>query len=526
MNVLIILFPHQLFSINYIKKISEYYDDSTIKPVKIFIILWEHNYFFREFPYHKMKLAFHRASMKNYYDILKKTYNCEYIENIEKSHEKIIVNFIKKNNIEQIRLFNPIEKKLNELVDKSKLLGNFPIEYLKFPTPYFLNSSNPEINLKIKNKLTSTRHDIFYKIQRIEYDIMVKHDEKTDKIVPEGNNWSFDRENRDKFLPTQKEPEILRFKSKSRLEYLEEAITYVNSNFSKNYGFCKVEDFIYPINHEEANQWLDQFVQKKLDEFGRFEDAISSKIKFGFHSLLSAINNIGLITSRQIINKVKNYKKNIASKEGFIRQIIGWREYCYYVYDGYYDSLITNSIYTKNTKNIPKKFWIGQTNIPIIDNIIKNILSNAYSHHIERLMCVGNFLLLIGVKPEQIYFWFQTMYIDAYDVFMVPNVYGMLLYSKTDKKNHMMTRPYFCSSNYLIKMSDYKSSVITINNKVYKWDEIFDALYYNLINNYFDSFEKIYATASATKRWKNFDSNKKKHLLELSKMYTEWIYEK
>lgn len=138
-------------------------------------------------------------------------------------------------------------------------------------------------------------------------------------------------------------------------------------------------------------------------------------------------------------------------------------------------------------------------------------------------MGMGNFLLLIGIKPESMYFWFQSMYIDAYDVFMVPNVYGMLLYSMAGT-NRMMTRPYFCSSNYLMKMSNYKSSTITFSNTTCKWDEVFDALYYNLINNHADMYKQNYSSASSVSRWNKFTPTKKKNLLDLSKKYINWIH--
>jgi deoxyribodipyrimidine photolyase-related protein len=447
----------------------------------------------------------------------------EYLESVEKSHNQFIKNIISKNKITQIRIFNPIEKELEKLVDTGNLIKSVKLEYIKFPSVYFLNSANFESNTEIQNTLSTTRHDLFYKYQRTKFNIMVK--KVKDKVVPEGSKWSFDTENREKFPKDQKEPPIPEYKSKSRDEYIDEAIKYVEKNFSKHYGLATKENFIYPIDHEEATKWLDQFVKVKLDKFGKFEDAMASNIDFGYHSLLAALNNVGLITTFQILKKVSGYKKNIASKEGFIRQLIGWREYCYYVYDKYYDTLVQDSIYNTihNKHDIPKKVWEGETLIPIIDDIIKKVNTYAYSHHIERLMGIGNFLNLIGVKPDSIYFWFQSMYIDAYDVFMVPNVDGMLLYSKAGA-NRMMTRPYYCSSNYLMKMSNYKSTEITFGNTTCKWDEVFDALYYNLINNYSSQYKQIYASASAVSRWNNFSLSKKKELLELSKKYIQWIY--
>lgn len=514
-NFLLILFPNQLFDIKYIEQIIK---DSDVKN-KCIILLWEHPYFFTKYPFHKLKLVLHRATMCNYYDKLSSKYDVEYIESIDTNHDKIINTIINKNKIKQIKIFNPIERELNKLIDKNKLIKSDKIEYLKCPTPYFLNSE------EVNSEIDANRHDIFYKLQRIRYNILVK--KVKDKFVPLGNStkWSYDTENRSKFPNNQENPDLYNFKSKTRDEYITEAIEYVDENFSKNYGIAIKENFIYPINHMEASKWLDHFIKDKLDNFGKYEDAMSSNIKFGYHSLLSALNNIGLITTSQILKKIdNNLSDNIASKEGFIRQIIGWREYCYYVYEKNYDTLISTSIYNKyNKKNIPDRIWKGETLIPIIDDIIKKVNEYAYSHHIERLMGIGVFFLLIGIKPESIFFWFQTMYIDSYDVFMIPNVYGMLLYAMSGK-SRMMTKPYFCSSNYLMKMSNYKSSTITFSNTTCKWDEVFDALYYNLINNHADMYKQNYSSASSVSRWNKFTPTKKKNLLDLSKKYINWIH--
>jgi len=505
-NLLLIIFPTQLFEKKYLEKIFKYTEDD-IKIKTQHICLWEHPYFFTKFPYHKMKLIFHRASAKYYYNKISNKYKKLYVEYDKK--ESIIKNYVQTHQIDQIRFFNPIEKELVEMIMENKTIGQ--VEKLLFPSPYFLNSSNHDTNTEINNSLGGLRHDLFYKSQRIKYDIMVK--KSGDKFVPEGSTWSFDTENRKPFEKNQKEPEILSFKSGERKKYLEEAVEYVEKNFSKHYGSYDLTNFIYPINREEAIEWLEYFVKNKLDNFGKYEDAMSSQIKFGYHSVLSPLTNTGLITPNDIIENVKRYKKNIASKEGFIRQVIGWREYCYFTYDLYGRNLLTSSIYKSNKNKIPKKVWDCQTQIPPIDNILSNVSKNAYSHHIERLMGIGNFLILIDTDPVEIYNWFQTMYIDAYDVFMVPNVYGMLCYGKLNEKSHMMTRPYFASSNYLMKMSNYKSEeCVEINNKKYKWDMIMDALYWTLISNYSNEFKKIYSTASAVSRWDKFDSKKKKKM--------------
>jgi len=531
---LLILFPHQLFDIKFINRIINYSNPTMdIKQTtKTIILLWEHDYFFNKFKYHKMKLLFHRCTMISYYNNLiskyKTQYKIKYISNIETDHIESIISIIKKNKLNQIRIFNPIEKELIELVDNQSLLKSFEIEYIMFPTVYFLNSNGLDINDQIESQMTSTRHDQFYKLQRVKYNIMIK--KSGDKFVPVGDKWSFDTENRSKFEKDETEQDLLVFGSKTRKQLIAESIEYVENNFSDHYGNCDQNDFIYPITHSEAEKWLDHFIENKLANFGKYEDAMSSKIKFGYHSLLSGILNIGLITTRQILAKIANItttqtKTNIQSVEAFIRQIIGWREYCYFTYDKYYDQLISSSIYVKNKKPIPEKVWQGQTLIPIIDNIIHNLNKYAYSHHIERLMGMGNFLLLIGVSPDDIFKWFQTMYIDAYDVFMVPNVYGMLLYAKTNDKNRMMTKPYFCASNYLLKMSNYKISNITFGNNIScKWTEVMDALYYSFIKTYSEDLKKNYASASAVARYNKFNQKKKDSLEKLSTQYKKWLY--
>lgn len=215
--------------------------------------------------------------------------------------------------------------------------------------------------------MQNQRHDVFYKHQRIRYDIMVTKskspDKSPDKSEPEGGKWSFDTENREKFPKTQTEPPLPTYTSSDRKEYIKEAIEYVTTNpeFEKNYGDPPTDTtFIYPINHKEAAKWLNDFIRYKLANFGRYEDAMSSTIQFGYHSLLSALTNVGLTTPAQIIDEVTKTKTKIninipiaspiASVEGFIRQVIGWREYCYYVYDKYYDTLVTTSIYNKTNK--------------------------------------------------------------------------------------------------------------------------------------------------------------------------------
>jgi deoxyribodipyrimidine photolyase-related protein len=192
--------------------------------------------------------------------------------------------------------------------------------------------------------------------------------------------------------------------------------------------------------------------------------------------------NIGLLTPEIILNKTLDYIKNnkkipLNSSEGFIRQVMGWREYMRLVYQVFGKKIRTSNYF--NFKNdIPSSFWDGSTGITPIDSIIKNLNQTGYCHHIERLMVLGNFMLLIELHPTKVYEWFMTMFIDAYDWVMVPNVYSM---SQFADGGLVTTKPYISGSNYIQKMSDYKKA---------PWCEVWDGLYWRFILNHKEKFRK------------------------------------
>ena len=487
----LILFPHQLFEQNK-------YDH---------VILWEHDYFFTRLCYHKLKLCYHRATMRSYND----KYNVSlYIENKQIAH-KIIHIYINDHSIKQLTFFNPIEKELCELIASKKLITGCKLEHVILPSPYFLNDFIDTV---------PPTHAVFYKAQRIKYAIMIS--KNNDTYIPDGGKWSYDTDNRGSFAKGQKD---IRLMLQHNDDYINEAILYVNKNYPNNYGTCEKINFVYPINRKDSLKWLSDFIKRKLSLFGKYEDAMSSKVVFGYHSVLSPMLNIGLITPMDIISKILKLKDDaipLASKEGFIRQVIGWREYSYQIYnDG-----IVSSFYNKATRRVPAKLWAGKTQICIIDNVIANVNKYAYSHHIERLMCIGNFMIMLGISSEEIYKWFSIMYIDAYDVFMIPNVFGMLLYGTKSNGHHMMTKPYLCASNYLKKMSDYNYTEdnVIIDDAVYKWDYVIDALYYNTIHIYSDKLSKLNQAGFSVRRFNKFPADKQKELLKVARDYIKWIY--
>lgn len=476
MNFFIIL-PNQLFEYKHIK---EYLDKNT----KIYLI--EEPRYFTDYKFHKMKLIYHRASMKNYYDEIKKKFkNIEYV-----NFNKVNNNFYKK--LKKITIFNIIDYKLE---DKLKKLVD--IEYKD--TPNFLLTHNEVKNNKNKfYKNGQYHHDQFYRFQRKRLNILMKNNK------PMKDKWSFDEKNRKKLPDDIKIPTIPKIKEN---KYIKEAKKYVLKNFKNNYGDT---DLIYPINHKDSKKWLESFLKERLKNFGPYQDYVNDE-HFLFHSVLTPMMNIGLLLDKDVIEISYDYylenKKDIPinSFEGFIRQIIGWRNYiyCVYVLEG---KQMYKSNFFNHKKKINNKWWEAKTGISVIDNIIEKIIKTAYAHHIERLMYLGNILLMLEKEPKEVHRIFMEWCIDSYDWVMTPNVMGMSQFS-TGKL--MMTRPYFSSSNYIQNMSN--------NKRDGEWDVVWDIIYYYFIYKNKDYFKKNYAIARQVVHWDNKEKKEQKDIIKNGK---------
>ena len=235
--------------------------------------------------------------------------------------------------------------------------------------------------------------------------------------------------------------------------------------------------------------------------FGDYEDAIHSNHRTLWHSVLSPLINSGLLTPRQIIDKSwEFYQSNnigINSYEGFVRQIIGWREFILLMYKRNSLELRNGNFWDFEDKPIPLSFYTGQTGIRPLDDSIRNILETGYAHHIERLMIVGNLMLLCRFHPNQVYKWFMELFIDSYDWVMVPNVYGM---SQFSDGGLFTTKPYISGSNYIRKMSNYKSE---------DWCSTWDSLFWTFIDDYKNKFKDQYRLSMILRNLQKMDTNKK-----------------
>ena len=458
------------------------------------IYLVEEFLFFNQYSFHKQKLFFHRLSMKKYEHFLRgKGIDVQYIDASEKLSDlrNLIESISNKYNI--IQIIDPndflVEKRLKRVCIKHN------IKLIILENPMFLcTKSDLGFFKPDKKKFFQTS---FYKSQREKFNILID-------IAggPEGGSWTYDTMNREKYPTNKKPPEIISINNKTKL--LSETYEYINNNYSKNFGTLESE-FFYPTDFDQSKKWFNDFLENRFTEFGPYEDAIVDSESFLNHSLLSPLLNTGLLDVSFVITQtIEFYKKNnipLNSCEGFIRQILGWREFIRGIYFAKSVEERTKN-YWNFKRKIPYSFYDGSTNILPIDICVKKILKTGYAHHIERLMIIGNFMLLCEFDPDEVYRWFMEMFIDSYDWVMVPNVYGM---SQFADGGLMSTKPYISGSSYILKMSNYKKG---------EWTIIWDSLFWNFIDKRRDFFIKNPRMRMLVSNFDKMNSNKKKELLE------------
>ena len=448
-----IIFPHQLFKNTPLLKYKE--------PV----YLVEEFLFFKQYKFHKQKIAFHRATMKFYERFLNEI-GCEviYIESIsELSDVRKLIPELKKKGVKTLNYIDPVDNWLQKRIEETCFKQEIKTTVLD--SPLFLNTEKELFTFFRKDK-KKYHQTTFYTDQRKKRSILMDAHNK-----PEGGKWTFDTENRKKY-PAKKTPPHIQYPDTDEL-YIE-ALAYVKEHFSDHLG--EVQEYpLYPMNFKTTQDWLAQFFDTRFLEFGTYEDAIVSENSILNHSVLTPMLNVGLITPAELVQSALIYAREnnipINSTEGFIRQIIGWREFIRGMYISRGTDERTRNFW-KFKKKIPASFYDGTTGIPPIDSTIKKLLQTGYCHHIERLMVLGNFMMLCEFDPDDVYKWFMELFIDSYDWVMVPNIYGM---SQFSDGGLMATKPYISGSNYLMKMSNYKKG---------DWQKTWDGLFWSFMDKH------------------------------------------
>lgn len=452
---LIIVFGNQLFP-------------PGLLPEKSQVFMAEDQELCTYYRFHKHKIIFFLASMREYCDELTKAGHTVHYSplddskpNNEASYEAKLISAVKR--LKPNRLVSwEIEDKFMEtrivqLAEKLKLPLTFKT------TPLFLTTRT-----EFKNYLTQIKKPFmktFYERQRRRLGVLVEPDG-----TPVGGKFSFDEDNR-KSLPQSVLPPPLSFPSAT--EHVSAVKKLVEDSFTDHPG--KVENFWLPVTRKQSQVWLESFFEYRFRDFGMYEDALSTEHNFVFHSVISPMLNNGLLLPEKVILQTLKYSEEneipLNSTEGFIRQIIGWREFVRGIYQEFSPQQETTNFF-KHENKLNQLWYTGETGLTPVDHAIKKAGAWGWNHHIERLMVLSNAMLLCEIHPQEVHRWFMEMYVDSSDWVMGPNVFGMGQFSDG---GIFATKPYICGSNYILKMGNYKKG---------PWCEELDALYWTFIDKH------------------------------------------
>lgn len=448
--------------------------------------------------YNKLKLIYHRATLKYYQQYLQdiKNITIDYIEFHKLSSSRQYI-FLKKECI----IFDPVDSLLLEKYSKISKT----ITYLD--TPLFLCSTKDlEDYHKQKQNKESYFHSSFYNWQKNRLNIL------------KGSK-TYDTENRNPLPLEIIIPEMPKNDCDKYQSILKEAIQYIEKYFKNNLSPQTIDenketitpDMIhFPISHETTIQWLKHFCKNRFDVFGKYEDSIDSRPKnFLFHSAISPMLNIGLITPIDVINIIQDYKMvPKASYEAFIRQIIGWREYQRYIYK-YLGNKMRNSNIFGNDKKLTEHWYKGTLGIKPVDDAIKLAIGDGYIHHILRLMVIGNFMNLCGIHPHQVYKWFMEFSLDSYDWVMIGNIYSMALWADGGLT---MRKPYISGDGYILKMGNFKKEDLG------QWQNIWNSLLHHFVDRNSEKLSHTYYNG-LVKAWNKKKTEDKTEELKLANQF-------
>ena len=458
---------------------------------------------FYEIKHHKQKITLLVSALRHHIERI--NHKNVIHQKIEKNKKHDLVKLLKKiisdENVNKIIIAKPSDFKIYKDLMFFSQSSNIELEVLD--DRKFISSAS-DFSEWASDKKTRIQ-EYYYRWLRKKYNIFMNEEGK-----PVGDKWNFDKDNR-------KGIKQLKSDIPERKKLVPDQITFdamvdVEECFPKSIG--TLENFSWATTHEEAENLLEDFIERYLLNYGSFQDAINKENTFMFHSLLSPYLNCGLLDPKICIEKAekKYYESNgeipINSVEGFIRQVLGWREFIKGVY---WENMpkYKNLNYWSHKNKLNSNWYEGTTGIPPLDDAINESSKFAYSHHINRLMIIANLMNLTGINPNDMYRWFMEMYIDSYDWVMVPNVYGMGSYADG---GIFSTKPYICGSSYMLKMSNYKKD---------EWCDTVDGLYWRFVDKNIDFFKSNPRLAVMTRSLEKMDKERKKTIFKKAEKFIE-----
>lgn len=428
-------------------------------------VLVEERLYFRLYPFHKRKLVFQRAAMCAYAEGLRAAgWQVRHIDALDEAADsRRLPALLVRDGISALHLHEPCDDWLMQGLQAAAEVAGLALHVHETPQ-FMLSRRELAGNFALTRK--RYRHQQFYETQRRRLGLLMDDDGK-----PTGGRFSFDGDNRKPFPRKAKAPPL---PPQPDTPWLQDAAAWVDRHFPDNPGTAD-GSLRWPVTRSGAEAWLDDFLHRRFHGFGTWEDAIVAQEPVLHHSLLSPLLNAGLLLPGDVctraLDHARQYGVPLNDVEGFLRQVLGWREFIRGLYVCHGRQQRSRN-YWGFSHPLPAAFYTASTGVEPVDIVIRRVLELGYCHHIERLMILGCFMLLCECHPHGVYQWFMELFVDAYDWVMVPNVYGM---SQFADGGLMATKPYICGSNYVLKMSNFPRG---------EWCEIWDALFWRFIHRH------------------------------------------
>lgn len=458
---------------------------------------------------HKLKISFFLSAMRHFRDhLVANDFPVKYHQLSEKSGRdegksftEIIEQDIKEMKPEQLVMVQPGDYRVLQQMKSLSRQHQLPLKIK--PDNHFYYSIKDFKKHAAKRK--SFLLESFYRELRKKYNVLM------DKSKPEGGDWNYDQENRQTF--GKKGPDKIKApRSFSPDELTREVIEMVEKRFKDHPG--TTDHFDLPVTRQQALSLLRDFIEHRLRNFGAYQDAMWEGEPFLYHSRLSAAMNIKLISPREMVEKIeeafRNKKLPLNSVEGFIRQVLGWREFMRGIYWNEMPEYLDNNFFEAENE-VPPFYWHGQTRMACIHDAMRSVINHGYAHHIQRLMVLGLFAQLYGVHPGKFHDWHMAMYNDAIDWVSLPNAFGM---SQFGDGGVVATKPYTASANYINKMGNYCKNCHYNHRKVTEDDACpFNALYWDFLQR---NQNKLADNRRMNFQMKNLDKKSDEQLREIS----------
>jgi len=451
---------------------------------------------------HKAKVALFLSAMRHFaIELEEQQYPLTYIKESTLSIVEVLREQLKKKGVKRLVCTEPGEWRLKIAIEQ--LAQDLNIDLDMREDNHFYCSHQEFLTWATGKK--ELRLEYFYRLMRKTHHILV--DANGD---PEGGQWNFDQDNRKPY--PKKGPGIIDAPSSFVPdEITQEVMAYVVKTYPDHPG--SLENFNWPVTRKQALEALDYFVEYRLRNFGIFQDAMWTDTPFGWHSILSSSLNLKLLNPREVVNAVlvawKKYSLDLSDVEGFIRQILGWREFVRGMYYLDMPKMAQDNFY-EHKRKLPAWYWTGQTKMACMQDAIGQTLQYGYAHHIQRLMVTGNFALLAEILPSEVCDWYLAIYVDAIEWVELPNTAGMALFANGGR---FTSKPYIASGAYIKRMSNYCSSC------KYKPDVRFGesacpitTLYWNFLIKHRDEFEASPRTRLMTANLKRISDDDQKEI--------------